>query len=112
MKRFSFVFAVAVLFFVVTSSGCNSTKKDVPTPASQAQPGGTLTGKVVETMNSGGYTYVSLENGGKNFWVAVPATTVKVGQQITCQPGMVMNDFTSPSLNRKFESIIFSGGVI
>ena len=40
-----------------------------------------LSGKVVETMNSGGYTYVSLESNGKKTWVAVPATAVKVGQR-------------------------------
>jgi hypothetical protein len=71
----------------------------------------TLSGKVVETMNAAGYTYVSLENNGKKTWVAVPATTVKVGQEVTCQPGMEMRNFTSKTLNRTFESIIFSGGI-
>jgi len=120
MKRIKFVFAVSVLF-VVIASGCNSNKKDVPVPASapQAQPAATmpqppaisLTGKVVETMNSGGYTYVSVENSGKKTWVAVPATAVKVGQVVVCQPGMEMRNFTSKTLNRTFDSIIFSGGI-
>jgi len=116
MKRSKMVFASGFLFFVLVS-GCNSTKKDVPAPASQAQPAANmaqaepLSGKVVETMNSGGYTYVSLENGGKKTWVAVPATVVKVGQMVTCQPGMEMKNFTSKTLNRTFESIIFSGGI-
>ena len=117
MKRSTLVFAVCVLFFV-SVSGCNSAKKDVPAPASQAQPaanaapaGISLSGKVVETMDSGGYTYVSLENSGKKTWVAVPATAVKVGQMVTCQPGMEMKNFTSKTLNRTFESIFFSGGI-
>jgi hypothetical protein len=122
MKRSTWVFAVCVLFFV-SASGCNSTKKDAPVPASQAQPSQaqpaanagqaepSLSGKVVETMNSGGYTYVSLENNGKKTWVAIPATAVKVGQEVTCQPGMEMKNFTSKTLNRTFESIIFSGGI-
>jgi hypothetical protein len=117
MKRSKLVFAVCVLFFV-SVSGCNSTKKDAPAPASQAQPAAStaqadtsLAGKVVETMNSGGYTYVSLENNGKKTWVAIPATAVKVGQEVTCQPGMEMKNFTSKTLNRTFESIIFSGGI-
>lgn len=118
MKRFELVFAVCVLVFVVVS-GCNSSKKDVPAPASQAQPaantapaGISLSGKVVETMNSGGYTYISLENNGKKTWVAIPVTPVKVGQMVTCQPGMEMNNFTSKTLNRTFQSIIFSGGIL
>ncbi len=117
MKRSKLVFAVCVLFFVI-AIGCNSTKKDAPAPASQTQPAAntapaaiSLSGKVVETMNSGGYTYVSLEDNGKKTWVAIPATAVKVGQEVTCQPGMEMKNFTSKTLNRTFESIIFSGGI-
>jgi hypothetical protein len=115
MKRAQLVFAVSVLFLVI-AGGCNSAKKDAPAPASQAQPAasmdqGGISGKVAETMNSGGYTYVSLEKNGQKTWVAIPATTVKVGQELACQPGMEMKNFTSKTLNRTFESIIFSGGL-
>jgi hypothetical protein len=117
MKRTTVVFAVCVLVLVI-ASGCNSAKKEASAPASQAPPAATaspaepsLSGKVVETMNSGGYTYVSIENSGKRTWVAIPATAVKVGQEVTCQPGMEMKNFTSKTLNRTFESIIFSGGI-
>ena len=123
MKRSKLVFAACVLS-VVIASGCNSSKKDAPAPAPQAQPSQaqpaanpgqaepSLSGKVVETMNSGGYTYVLLENNGKKTWVAIPATAVKVGQDVTCQPGMEMKNFTSKTLNRTFASIIFSGGIL
>ena len=121
MKRSKLVVAVCVLC-VVIASGCKQTKKDGPVPvpatASQAQPaanaapaGLSLSGKVVETMNSGGYTYVSLEQNGKKTWVAIPAATVKVGQEMTLQPGMEMKNFTSKTLNRTFDSVIFSGGI-
>ncbi len=69
-----------------------------------------LSGKVVETMNSGGYTYILLEKNGKKIWVAVPLMTVTVGQEIALQPGQEMGNFTSKSLNRTFDIIIFSGG--
>ena len=62
-------------------------------------------------MNSGGYTYVYLENNGKKTWVAVPQTTVTVGQMVTCQPGMEMKNFTSKTLNRTFASVFFSSGI-
>ena len=71
-----------------------------------------LTGKVVETMNASGYTYVCLENKGKKNWVAVPEMKVSVGQQMSFQPGAVMPNFTSKSLNKTFESIVFSGGPV
>ena len=38
-------------------------------------------------------------------------TEVKVGQEITFQPGMEMGSFTSKTLHRTFENIIFSGGI-
>ena len=115
MKRTYLVFAVSVAV-IISAIGCNSAKNDASAPAPQSQSsnqaGNALTGKVVETMSSGGYTYVSLENNGKTIWVAVPQTTVKVGQNVTCQPGMEMKNFTSKTLNRTFESVIFSGGIL
>ena len=118
MKLSSLVVAAAVVV-VVSAVGCKSAKQEAPAPAPQtqtgapeAQLGDAISGKVAETMNSAGYTYVLLENSGKKTWVALPDSKVKVGQQVTCQPGMVMNNFTSKTLNRTFDSIIFSGGLM
>ena len=63
-------------------------------------------------MDSGGYTYVNIDSEGKNIWVAVPKMKVEVGQEVSFAPGMEMNDFTSKTLNRTFETIIFSTGVM
>jgi len=71
-----------------------------------------VNGKVVETMDSGGYTYALVDDkGGLKIWVAMPRTKVAVGNEILCQPGMVMSNFNSPSLNRTFERIVFSQGL-
>jgi hypothetical protein len=69
-----------------------------------------LSGKVTETMNGGGYTYVCLEKNGVKTWVAMPQTKVTVGQTLAVQPGQVMQNFRSKTLNRTFDSIVFSGG--
>lgn len=69
-----------------------------------------LSGKIVETMNSGGYTYMLLEKEGQKTWVAVREMKVSVGQEIALQPGHQMIDFTSKTLNRTFDKIIFSLG--
>lgn len=71
---------------------------------------GNIAGKVVETMDSGGYTYVCLEKSGKKTWVAVPEMKVTVGAKMAFLPGTVMPDFMSKSLNRTFDSIVFSSG--
>lgn len=64
-------------------------------------------GRVVETMDAGGYTYVLLDTGSGNVWLAGPQTKVAVGEQIQCGQGLEMRDFASPSLGRTFESIWF-----
>ncbi len=71
-----------------------------------------LSGKVVETMNSGGYTYILLEKDGQKTWVAIPETEIKVGEEVTLKPGAEMLNFHSNTLNRTFERILFSGGLI
>lgn len=69
-------------------------------------------GKIVETMDSGGYTYVLLEKDDVKTWAAIPQTKVVVGETLTIKPGMVMPSFTSKTLNRTFSNIIFSGGAV
>lgn len=70
-----------------------------------------VSGKVVEIMNSGGYTYALVEKGGAKTWVALPQSTIAVGSEIVCKPGMEMSNFKSTSLNRSFENIVFSEGL-
>ncbi len=87
-------------------------------PAPPAAPGPeqvakeNISGKVLQTMNSGGYSYVYVETAEKKVWVAVPQTTVQVGDVMTFKPGMEMTDFQSSSLKRTFDKIIFSEGVV
>ncbi len=121
MKRFSGFAALGVVIAMLVFSAVSAlavTDKPSPMPAPEmkakkaetSSDTSSLSGKVVETMNSGGYTYVCLEKNGKKTWVAVPQMKVTVGQEMSFQPGQEMRNFTSKSLNRTFDSIIFSGG--
>ncbi|MBW6470422.1 MAG: hypothetical protein K0A90_04285 [Methanosarcinaceae archaeon] len=69
-----------------------------------------ISGKVVDTMNSGGYTYVQLDDGTGKVWAAVPQTIVEIGTQGTLT-GSIMKDFTSSTLGKTFAAIIFSDGM-
>jgi len=69
-----------------------------------------VSGKVKEILTSGGYTYVSLATGSGMVWAAFPTVPVTVGQDLTLVPGYEMRNFSSKSLNRKFDRIIFSSG--
>lgn len=71
-----------------------------------------LSGKILETMNSGGYTYLQIDTGSSQPWVAIPQSQVKVGDEVSCNQGMVMTNFSSKTLNRTFDSIIFSSGIV
>jgi hypothetical protein len=117
MKRFLTVFTVSFVaallctgVFASPNADSGASGKQVPPAKAEAKADPVLSGKVVETMNAGGYTYVCLEKKGKKTWVAVPEMKVTVGQKMGFQPGMEMINFTSKSLNRTFERIFFSGG--
>jgi len=74
---------------------------------------GAFKGKVLETKDVGGYTYVRLDDGSKDgLWAAVPKAELKVGEEITLKGGAVMTNFTSKTLNKTFDKIIFAGGVL
>ena len=75
-------------------------------PVSFADNEGTGTGTVAETMTSGGYVYVRLEE--DNTWVASTPVAVSVGDKVAYTGGAVMNNFTSNTLNRSFEYILFA----
>jgi hypothetical protein len=70
-----------------------------------------ITGKVVETMNSGGYTYVQIDDGSKKIWAAGPPSTVAVGDQVIVGGGMLMRDFSSKTLGRTFDLIYFAPAI-
>jgi hypothetical protein len=121
MKRFfglavSCVIVLTVIFSAISAFAI--TDKNSPAPpemkakkADAPANAPSFSGKVAETMNASGYTYVLLEKDGKKTWFAIPQTEIKVGKVITLQPGAEMINFTSKTLNRTFESIIFSGGL-
>jgi len=66
-----------------------------------------VTGKVVETMSGGDYTYANLEKDGQKLWVAFPAMRISVGQEISAVDCMPMVGFQSKALNRTFDMIMF-----
>lgn len=117
MKRSGTICTMIILMLsggAYASPGTTATQPaaQLPSLAKTFAKAAELSGKVVETMNAGGYTYVRIQKGGEKIWVAVPQAEVAVGQKVTVQSGQEMKGFTSKTLNRTFDSIIFSGGII
>ncbi len=79
-------------------------------PQEASAPG--VSGKVTETMNSGGYTYIQVDTGAQQVWAAAPEFQVKVGDPVIVPEGMPMANFTSPSLNRAFDVVYFVPSVM
>lgn len=83
------------------------------TPAQPPVSPDAVSGKVLETMDAAGYTYVRLDDGSKEgIWAAIPKTSLKVGDEVALKDGAVMGDFNSKTLNKTFDKIIFSSGVL
>jgi hypothetical protein len=82
-----------------------------PEPAASTPQGG-ISGKVAETMEASGYTYVLVDKGTEKVWVAGPRTAVKVGDEVYIPEGSPMAKFESKSLKRTFDQIIFSSAIM
>jgi hypothetical protein len=69
-------------------------------------------GKPVPKSTADNSLYMLLEKKGNKTWVAVPKMKVKKGETVSLQPGALMENFRSSTLNRTFEKIYFSAGPI
>ena len=63
---------------------------------------------ILETLNSGGYTYMKVQGGKDAYWIAMTQRDVKVNDRISFSEQGWMKDFYSKTLNRTFESILFA----
>lgn len=85
-------------------------------PAEQAQtPAGMtqqLTGTVLETMDTAGYTYVKVQSADKEIWAAAPQFKVAVGDSVIVPEGMAMPNYHSNTLNRDFEVLYFVSSIL
>ncbi len=115
------VLAVSTLTFL-TGCGDDVQENDVPAvgtqttdvapTAQEVAPAPMISGTVLETMNSGGYSYVQIDTGTEQVWAAGPERDgLAVGQQVSFPDGMVMNNFTAKSLDRTFPKILFVGAI-
>ena len=117
MKR-NLYLTLAILITLVTATCCKdktSQTSQVPAtvPSTKAQPASTVyTGTVVETINTGGYTYVQVDTGSEKIWAAAPEFQVKVGDEVTVPKEMPMKNYHSKTLDRTFDVVYFAGNIV
>ena len=74
-----------------------------------AQANKRFMGKVAETFNSAGYTYMRVQTADSgDVWAAVMETSVAIGSTVSLTESLTMHDFHSKSLNRTFDKIVFA----
>ena len=88
-----------------------SKSKSKERPKSERVQGPPTTGKVINALRGGGYTYMQLENGRHQFWVASSMINVKRNDIVAWKGGSVMTDFTSYALNCRFDEIHFVNSI-
>jgi hypothetical protein len=126
VKRILTFFALALAFTFITA--CTQEEPAKPAAETAAQPAATqpaapaapaaeagtgFSGKVVETMNVAGYTYVLIDDGSKQSWVAGPATDVAVGDEVMAAGGGVpMVNYYSKTLDRNFDVVYFVSSIL
>ena len=76
-------------------------------PQTAPPPSIEIKGTVMETADAGGYTYLRLKTASGEQWAAVSQASVKKGSQARVVGSVVMTDFESKTLKRKFDNILF-----
>ena len=123
---YKFISLCCSLVLVIGLTACSKDKPEeqasTPQPAQQqaapetAMPAGLppapVTGKVLESMDAAGYTYINVETETGEKWIAVNQSAVEVGEEVTFMDGMAMQNFFSKSLDRTFPEIVFSSGLV
>jgi len=68
-----------------------------------------LIGDILEKIDVPKYTYLHIKTAdAKEIWSAIPSNQeLKIGQHVELVESVVMKDFTSPSLQKTFPSIVF-----
>lgn len=64
-------------------------------------------GTVEQTQNAGKYTYLRLNEDGREVWLATFPIVISVGDKVEYTGGSLMKDFYSKALDKTFDAIIF-----
>lgn len=114
--------ATLLMTALVLFTGCQSSEQSAVAAPTMAEPAAeapapasvdpdAITGVVIKTMDSGGYTYVLVDTGSDQVWAAGPAIIVSPGDTVTFNGSMPMNGYYSRTLDQTFECVYFTGAI-
>jgi len=64
--------------------------------------------EILETKDAGIYTYIRVSENAEEYWAAITASPVKIGDTITIKEQVWMKNFKSKTLNETFDKIMFA----
>ncbi|MGB5393400.1 MAG: GW dipeptide domain-containing protein [Lutimonas sp.] len=64
--------------------------------------------KVKEVKQTGDYTYLYVEESGKDYWMAIDSKDLKPGDDFSYSNAILMTNFESKELDRVFDEIYFA----
>ncbi len=76
-----------------------------------AMADGDHTGVIIERMDAEIYTYMKIDEDGKEFWIAGPKNTIPKGTKVFFVGNLWMPNFKSKTLNRTFDRVLLVSGV-
>ncbi len=101
----------------VAAPGWSAPPPGHPTPSRAAPVAGLLPageasrlaheGTVLDAIDADQYTYLEVLEGGRSRWIAAPRLSVSKGATIRFHDGIVMSNFYSRKLQRRFETLMF-----
>ena len=93
-------FFMVVLAMLWASAGLAAEKPAAPHGAS-------LSGKVLEVQHAGSFTYLRVKTKDGETWAATTRAPIDKGAEVRLENTIVMTDFESKALKRKFDKIVF-----
>jgi len=94
---------IALICLTILMS-CDNKKKDYA-PIQKTIDQNEVT--IKEALQTGAYTYLLVQEGQQEYWMAVQKYDAKVGEKIYFVEAMEMNNFESKELDRVFDKIYF-----
>ncbi|MEL4455926.1 GW dipeptide domain-containing protein [Lutimonas vermicola] len=93
-----------LLFCITLLMSCETKKKDYAPLKKEIAQNEVVVKEVQQTSD---YTYLFVQESGKEYWMAVSKSEVKEGEKIYFTGAMEMKNFESKELNKVFDRIFF-----
>ena len=136
MKRSTSIAVLAALALIIGLGSCSKNDKPLVSPASGAAvPSATAPAEtspasdphaanasvipagvghkasVLDVLQAGEYTYIQVQENGKQFWVATVQAKASKGDIIEFADSPIFPSFQSKALNRTFDNLMMVSGI-